>query len=293
MLESAVIQMDETPIRAGRQPGTPGSMKRGFLWPILGDRGEVVFPFAPNRAHKNVGDFLGDYTGTLVTDGYGAYESYVKARNGKVKQQNCWTHCRRNYWEQKDAHPEMAAAALSLIGELYAIEEKIAKQSWAERLAARRTLSREVVDRFWAWCERQLKDPALTPQHPIRKAIQYAVTRKATLELFLSDPDIPLDTNFTENKVRGPKLGQRNWLFAWTELGARHVGIINGLLATCLMQNVDPRLWLTDVLLRIDTHPADKVHELTPRLWKTLFADAPMRSDVAHAGVVMPPAEPR
>ena len=293
VLESTIIQMDETPIRAGRQPGTPGSMKRGFLWPVLGDRDEVVFPFAPNRAHKNVGDFLGDYTGTLVTDAYGAYEAYVKARDGAVTQQNCWSHCRRNFWEQKDAHRDMAAAALSLIGELYVIEEKFAKRSRAQRLEARRTQSREAVDRFWAWCERTLKDPALTPQHPIRKAIQYAVTRKATLELFLANPDIPLDTNLIENKIRNPKLGQRNWLFAWSEIGGKHVGIINGLLATCRMQGVDPRTWLIDVLLRIDTHPAEAVHELTPRLWKTLFADTPMTSDVADAGVVMPPSEPR
>ena len=292
VLESTIIQMDETPIRAGRQPGTPGSMKRGFLWPILGDRDEVVFPFAPDRTHKNVGDFLGDYTGTLVTDAYGAYEAYVKSRDGEVTQQNCWSHCRRNYWEQKDTHRDMAAEALSLIGELYVIEEKFAKRSRAQRLEARRTRSREVLDRFWAWCERMLKDPALTPQHPIRKAIQYAVTRKATLELFLANPDIPLDTNLIENKIRNPKLGQRNWLFAWSEIGGKHVGIINGLLATCRMQGVDPRTWLIDVLLRIDTHPAEAVHELTPRLWKTLFADAPMTSDVADAGVVMPPSEP-
>ena len=58
---------------------------------------------------------------------------------------------------------------------------------------------------------------------------------------------------------------------------------MNGLLITCLMQDVDPRVWLTDVLLRIDTHPASRVHELTPRLWKTRFADNPMTSDAAAA----------
>ena len=90
VLESAVIQMDETPIRAGRHPGKPGSMKKGYFWPILGDRGEVVFPFSTSRAHRHAATFLGDYTGTLVSDGYGAYEAYVAARNGAVKQQNCW-----------------------------------------------------------------------------------------------------------------------------------------------------------------------------------------------------------
>ena len=92
VLESAVIQMDETPIRAGRQPGNPGSMRKGYLWPVLGDRDEVVFPFADSRRHGNVPDFLGEYAGTLVSDGYGAYEAYVRSRNGAVRLQNCWTY---------------------------------------------------------------------------------------------------------------------------------------------------------------------------------------------------------
>ena len=283
VLQSAVIQMDETPIRAGRHPGKPGSMKKGYFWPVLGDRGEVVFPFAGSRRHRHAAEFLGDYAGTLVSDGYGAYEAYVAARNGAVRHQGCWIHTRRNFWEQKDDHPAMAGEALALIGALYTIEEEIDGRPPAARLIARRTRSRAAVDGFWDWCGRTLEEEALTPKHPIRKAIRYAVERRATLEVFLDDPDVPPDTNRIENKLRPAKLGQRNWLFAWTELGAENIGIVNGLLATCRMQGVDPRIWLTDVLLRIDTHPASRVDELTPRRWKTLFADDPLTSDVAAA----------
>ena len=55
------------------------------------------------------------------------------------------------------------------------------------------------------------------------------------------------------------------------------------MLATCRMQGVDARIWLTDILLRIDTHPASREGELTPRRWRTLFAANPMTSDVAQA----------
>ena len=92
VLESAVIQMDETPIRAGRHPGKPGSMKKGYFWPMLGDRGEVAFPFATSRRHEHAAEFLGEYSGTLVSDGYGAYEAYVAARGGAVTHQGCWTY---------------------------------------------------------------------------------------------------------------------------------------------------------------------------------------------------------
>ncbi len=197
--------------------------------------------------------------------------------------QHFWTHTRRNFWEEKDSHPVMAGEALACIATLYKIEEEIDGQPSAERLAVRQTRSRAAVDVFWDWCDRTQEDPALTPKHPIRKAIHYAVERKAKLEVFLADPDVPLDTNWVENILRPPKLGQRNWLFAWSEIGAEHIGIINGLFASCRMQGIEPRVWLTDVLLRIATHPADRVDELTPRRWKTLFADNPMTSDVAAA----------
>jgi len=39
---------------------------------------------------------------------------------------------------------------------------------------------------------------------------------------------------------------------------------------------------LTDVPLRMSEHPASRVEELTPRLWKTQFAGNPLRSALSH-----------
>ena len=75
-------------------------------------------------------------------------------------------------------------------------------------------------------------------------------------------------------------MGRRNWLFAWTELGAERVGVVQGLLATCSLQGVDPYTYLVDVLQRVGEHPASRVMELTPRVWKTMFANDPLRSDL-------------
>ena len=78
-------------------------------------------------------------------------------------------------------------------------------------------------------------------------------------------------------------MGRRNWLFAWTELGARRVGAIQSLIATCQLQGVNPYIYLVDVLQRIDQHPAKRVIKLTLRAWKTLFGDNPLRSDLDRA----------
>ena len=56
--------------------------------------------------------------------------------------------------------------------------------------------------------------------------------------------------------------------------------IVNSLVATCFLLGISPATYLGDVFQRIDTHPADRVHELTPRLWKDLFADNPMTGSI-------------
>jgi transposase len=75
-------------------------------------------------------------------------------------------------------------------------------------------------------------------------------------------------------------MGRKSWLFCWTELGARHVGIVQSLIATCRLHGVDPYDYLVDVLQRVASHPAADVAQLTPRLWKTHFAAKPLRSDL-------------
>ena len=69
----------------------------------------------------------------------------------------------------------------------------------------------------------------------------------------------------------------------WTEVGAKQVGIIQSLLTTCRLHDVDPYAYLVDVLQRVALHPAREVGQLTPRCWKALYADSPLRSDLDHA----------
>ena len=94
---------------------------------------------------------------------------------------------------------------------------------------------------------------------------------------------MPIDTNHLERALRVIPMGRKNWLFCWSEVGAKHVGIIQSLLTTCRLHNVDPYTYLVDVLQRVALHPARSVIELTPRVWKERFADNPLRSDLDHA----------
>jgi hypothetical protein len=56
--------------------------------------------------------------------------------------------------------------------------------------------------------------------------------------------------------------------------------MLQSLLTTCRLHEIDPYEYLVDVLQRIGEHPASRVEELTPRRWKQLFDGNPMRSPV-------------
>lgn len=282
VLLSQVLVMDETPIKAGRQK--KGKLHQGYFWPIYGDADEIVFHYAPSRAHRHVQALLGDFNGTLLSDGYEAYAAYARQRSDVIHAE-CWAHCRRGFERAQESEPTASAEGLALIGALYRHEAIIRDKALEgeKKLAHRTQHSEPIVKAFWAWCDNQCHQADLLPRSPLAKALKYAMARQASLQVFLSDPAVPIDTNHLERGLRVIPTGKKNWLFCWTEIGAKRVAIIQSLLVTCTLQGVDPYKYLVDVLQRISEHPASRVLELTPREWKTRFADNPMKSDLALA----------
>lgn len=280
---SRVKAMDETPIKAGRNEH--GKMKTAYFWPVYGEGDEVCFPFFPSREGDHVRTILGTAQSpdaVLLTDGYAAYASYAK-KIGLAHAQ-CWTHSRRGFFEAESIEPQGAHEALQRIGALYAIEEEIRERQLTgeSKRLHRLTHSKPHVDAFFDWVRRQFERQDLLPSNPFTEALGYVRERRLGLEVFLTDPDVSLDTNHVERALRIIPMGRKNWNFCWTELGAKHVGIIQSLIVTCRLHGLDPYTYLADVLQRISVHPAARVAELTPRLWKTHFADNPLRSHLYH-----------
>ena len=276
---SRVKAMDETPIKAGQ--GAPGKLKAAYFWPVYGEGDEICFPFFASREFKHVEAALGLTAAegaVLLSDGYQAYSHYA-AQIG-ITHAQCWAHTRRKFFDAQDAEPEAAAQALALIGDLYQVEERIREQklTGARKRDYRLEHAKPIVERFFAWVGERFAAQGLLPRNPLTRALAYARDRRWGLEVFLADPDVPIDTNHLERALRVIPMGRRSWLFCWTEFGARQVGIIQSLIVTCRLHQIDPYDYLVDVLQRVAEHPADRVHELTPRVWKELFAQNPLRS---------------
>jgi hypothetical protein len=273
--------MDETPIKAGR--AGKGALKTTWYWPVYGEDNEICFTWSASRGSEHVKRQLGDFSGTLLSDGYAAYDAYAKGRP-QVTQAQCWAHLRR-YFERAQGSDPAADEALAIIGELYRIEQTIRHRELTQqaKLDYRAQQALPVVDTFFAWCHQQRQRADLVNSDPLARALVYADNHQAQLKVYLGDPDVPIDTNHLERALRVIPMGRKNWLFNWTEVGARQVGIIQSLLTTCRLHDVEPYTYLVDVLQRIALHPAREVEQLTPRQWKTRFADQPLCSDLQYA----------
>ena len=102
-----------------------------------------------------------------------------------------------------------------------------------------------------------------------------ALKREQGLSVYLSNAGVPIDTNHLEREIRPIPLGRKNWLFCWTEVGAHAVAIAQTLIACCKLHGVNSFEYFVDVLSKVDSHPAARVHELTPREWAAARKNPP------------------
>jgi len=291
ILQSKVLAMDEVPMKAGRK--SKGKMQQSYYWPIYGEEDEVAFTWSRSRGYRHAVDQLTGFSGTLVTDGYSAYEKAITQLNqddAEIVHATCWAHSRRAFEKAQKMEPDAVQQALAQIGGLYALEKKCRAQDLAadEMLAYRQKHCEPVVNRFFAWVYEQRQRVDLLPSNPLSKALQYVSDRADKLKIFLSNPHVPMDTNHLERALRVIPMGRKNYLFCWSELGAEHLGVLQSLMVTCRLHNINPYTYLVDVLQRVGLHPASKAEELTPRVWQTKFEGDFLRSDLDSMGESIP-----
>lgn len=242
-----------------------------------------MFRLLPSRGKNVVQELLHGFDGSLLTDGYGVYERYALQQN--IEHAQCWVHGWRYFVKAQKGEPA-ADEAIAIIARLYQIEADIKENKLFEdsKRKYREKHSVAVVDEFFQWCKKQCQREDLLPKDKMSKAINFMLERQSSLRVFLTNPGVAMDTNALERGLRVIPMGKKNWMFCWTEVGAKYVGVIQSLLVTCRMHDINPYIYLVDVLQRVAVHPAKLVHELTPWLWREKFAAAPMLSDLDRWG---------
>ena len=262
--EQFLVNADETPTPMQ----APGKCKRAYMWTFLS--GVLIgYRFSVSRSGQTPVAVLGGSSGTLVVDAYSGYNEVCVPE--ERERGGCLGHARRKFVESQSDDPIATAKALDLIVAVYRVEHE-AKERGIVRspahLELRKTKSKLAMDAFKEWLDAER--PRHLPKSPTGKAISYAINQWTPLTHFLKDPRIPIDNNAAEAALRLIALGRKNWLFVGHEESGKNLAILMTLVKSCQAVGVNPEEYLADVLMRVSSHPAARIDELLPDIWKDL-----------------------
>jgi len=256
--ESPDVNADETSVRQ------IGLGKRAFFWAFI-TKDLAVYRYATSRSGKTPSTVLGDSGGRLVVDQFTGYNDVSKP--GRRLRAGCLAHARRKLFEQRE-HPE-TEEALDLIGQIYVVEREAKSLNIVgteAHLELRRTRSRPLFARLLWWGHRHRR--RFEPRSAMRRAINYLLDNFRELGRFLHFATIAPDNNVAEAALRRVALGRSNFLFIGNEQAGHDFAVLYTLVASCEKHGVNAIDYLTDVLTRVQTHPAKKIDELLPHRWK-------------------------
>jgi len=276
MLQSHVICTDDTvmPMLA------PEKTKRARMWMCIGDERNPynLFYFTLGRGRDGPATFLEGYKQTLVADAYGGYDGVVVGND--ITRAGCWAHARRKFVDAEKTHPAIAAEAVGIIRQLYAIEEQAKDKTRRGPLVPSASQAQPILlhlrERLWAW-----KDQLL-PKHPMAEAVSYALNQWNELHLFVTDGAVPLDNNISEREMKRICLNRKNSLFVGNERGGQTAAILSSLTSTCRRHGIDPQRYLTQLLTNL---PATPISQNQPVVAGSMEAANPTAGRITARGV--------
>jgi transposase len=257
LLKSEVIHADETRVQVLHEKDRKAKTK-SFMWVFTNpstDQNEItLYKYSPTRHGANANEFLGEYSGYIVCDGYDGYNRVTKAiRCG------CWVHARRKFIDSlpKDKalyKTSAAAKAVEYINRLFALEREYEGKnsdgkivgvalSSDEKMKQRKTRSKAVADEFFEW----IITVDSTSDTQLNKAIRYVINEKKYLMRFLENPNVDISNNRAENAVRPFVIGRKNWLFSDSTKGVDASAAWYSIIYTAYQNGLNVEQYLTEL----------------------------------------------
>ncbi len=258
-----VLQADETPVLVNKDSRPAGS--KSYMWVyrtgrMYTDRQIVLYEYQKTRNASHPREFLKNFSGICVTDGYQVYHTVENERED-LRVAGCWSHARRRFDEAVKALPKAkqkdsrAYLALTMIQAIYR-EEKQLKDLPAEERKNRRQLSvRPLVEAYFTWAKENISK--VPQKSKTWEGFSYSINQEKYLKVFLDDGDVPMDNNAAEQSIRGFCIGKKNWVMIDTIAGAKSSAIIYSIAETAKANNLKPYDYFEYLLTEIPKHLDD------------------------------------
>ena len=255
-----VIQADETPVLVNRDGRSAGS--KSYMWVyrsghLYTDKQIVLYDYHKTRNCSHPREFLCNYSGICVTDGYQVYHTIEKERED-LQIAGCWVHARRKFDEALTVIPKAhrnksdAFLVIKQIQAIYREEGKLNELSSEERLTQRQLVIKPLVDALFAYLKKM--EPTVPASGQLRKAYTYILNQEKYLRVFLEDGEVPIDNNASERAIRGFCIGKKNWQMIDTINGAHSSAIIYSIAETAKANSLKPYDYFVYLLEEIPKH---------------------------------------
>lgn len=258
-----VIQADETPCLVNKDGRDAGS--KSYMWvyrtgKMYQDKPIVIYDYQKTRKSDHPREFLKDFQGVCVTDGYQVYHT-IESEREDLTIAGCWAHARRRFDEalkatSKDKQKSCTAnKALKMIQAIYREEKKLADLSFEERLEHRQLTVKPLVEVYFAWTRKM--EPNVLRGSKTYKGIQYSLNQEKYLKVFLEDGEVPMDNNAAEQSIRGFCIGKKNWVMIDTIAGAKSSAIAYSIAETAKANHLKTYEYFKYLLTVIPEHMDD------------------------------------
>jgi len=244
----------------------PGACRTGWIWTFV-SKDVIAYAFTEQREGRLPEDLLEGTSGFLQVDAAAIYDSSCKDQ--QRTRAGCLAHGRRYFFEARHERPDEATQILDLIIQIYIVEYQAAEQNILgtdAHLHLRQTVSLDLLNKIKELVDKE--HPNNAPKSLMGKATTYFRNQYPTFEVLMTDPKLRLDNNLSENALRIIALGRKVFLFVGHDVAAQHLAILQTIMSTCRIHDVNPYEYVKDVLIRIQHHPMSKLDELLPQNWQ-------------------------
>ena len=232
-----VLNADETTLRVLKKNGEP-SDKKGQMWIVCtgaaADKKIAIYTYRDSRRKAVAEELLGNYTGTVQTDGLQSYGS------GKYKNPGCWAHCRRKFVDVIPVGDTKCPSAqiVALIDRAAAYERQAREEKYTEEmiLEMRQNMVKPILDQIYEIIDKIRPGQGSSK---LRTAVTYAQNQKEKLYMFLDDPKVEMTNNLAERTVKPFVINRKNFLFSNTENGADASAAVMSIVETAKRNDLD------------------------------------------------------
>ena len=258
-----VLQADETPVLVNKDGRPAGS--KSYMWVyrtgrMYTERQIVLYEYQKTRNASHPREFLKDFNGVCVTDGYQVYHT-IEGEREDLRIAGCWSHARRRFDEAVKALPKQkqkdsrAYLALTMIQAIYREEKQLKDLPAQERRNRRQMSVKPLVEAYFTWVRENL--PKVPQKSKTWEGFNYSLNQEKYLKVFLEDSEVPMDNNAAEQSIRGFCIGKKNWVMIDTIAGAKSSAIIYSIAETAKANNLKPYDYFEYLLTEIPKHLDD------------------------------------